>query len=570
MKVVILFGILATHLYNNRFKHKLIMAGKELDASIIDPPREEEESEPGLKEELHKMKHKMTEMYQLPVGFKMPMFDLYDRHRDPVAHLRGFCSKMTRAGGKDELLMAYFSQSLSGAALEWYARQDNIRSYNWDNLAQAFARHFQYNVKIVPDRLSLTKIEKKPSESFREYGFRWREQAAHVYPPMEEDKMVEHFLQALEPTYLGHLILAIGKSFNKVVKIGGIVEEGLKSIKIISYSAIKATTHAIQNGTGGVLGKKKKEDVAMVVSGYWHDPTAHAETHMIEIVHKYGEPKKPSKFVMMIRFGKSKPVKTPNVTKAISLIVEGLTDKLSRPNDKPPVVVAKGLPGDDGTKQGKPKVVMRGIASKSVIIVEGARIAPVIIIPVTQLSIKNTMVVPWNYKRVIVTYKGKEVQHHQALMKILNEAHIPDKITVNHLEKIITKIFESNRITFSDNELLWRLKIDAERIHKNSICIQGFDGGGKDSIGDIVLELKIGPVEFTMEFQVLVVAVSYNLMLGRPWIHVAKAVMSSLHQILKFEWDRQEVIVHGDENFCAYKYTSVPFIKVEADKGPNF
>ncbi|XP_075096443.1 uncharacterized protein LOC142174531 [Nicotiana tabacum] len=508
MKVVILFGILATHLYNNRFKHKLIMAGKELDASIIDPPREEEEFEPGLKEELHKMKHKMTEMYQLPVGFKMPMFDLYDRHRDPVAHLRGFCSKMTRAGGKDELLMAYFSQSLSGAALEWYARQDNIRSYNWDNLAQAFARHFQYNVKIVPDRLSLTKIEKKPSESFREYGFRWREQAAHVYPPMEEDKMVEHFLQALEPTYLGHLILAIGKSFNKVVKIGGMVEEGLKSIKIISYSAIKATTHAIQNGTGGVLGKKKKEDVAMVVSGYWHDPT-----------------------------------------------VEGLTDKLSRPNDKPPVVVAKGLPGDDGTKQGKPKVVMRGIA-KELRKTKPPKDGPILV------------------KKLVTEEEAeeflREMKHHQALMKILNEAHIPDKITVNHLEKIITKIFESNRITFSDNELLWRLKIDAERIHKNSICIQGFDGGGKDSIGDIVLELKIGPVEFTMEFQVLVVAVSYNLMLGRPWIHVAKAVMSSLHQILKFEWDRQEVIVHGDENFCAYKYTSVPFIKVEADKGPNF
>ncbi|XP_070010891.1 uncharacterized protein [Nicotiana sylvestris] len=55
---------------------------------------------------------------QLPVGFKMPKFDLYDGHGDPVAHMRGFCSKMRGAGGKDELLMAYFSQSLSGAALE--------------------------------------------------------------------------------------------------------------------------------------------------------------------------------------------------------------------------------------------------------------------------------------------------------------------------------------------------------------------------------------------------------------------------------------------------------------------
>ncbi|XP_070002440.1 uncharacterized protein [Nicotiana sylvestris] len=166
---------------------------------------------------------------QLPFGFKIPKSDLYNRHGDPVAQLRGFCSKMRGAGGKDELLM--------------------------------------YNVEIVPDHLSLTKIEKKPSESFREYGFCWREQAAGVNPPMEEDEMVKYFLQALEPTYFSHLISAICKSFNEVVRMGGIVEEGLKSIKIMSYSAIKATTQAIQNGTGGVLGKKKKEDVAMVVSG---------------------------------------------------------------------------------------------------------------------------------------------------------------------------------------------------------------------------------------------------------------------------------------------------------------
>ena len=44
-------------------------------------------------------------------------------------------------------------------------------------------------------------------------------------------------------------------------------------------------------------------------------------------------------------------------------------------------------------------------------------------------------------------------EHRRALMKILNEAHVPDKISVNHLEKIANKIFEVNRVTFSDDEL---------------------------------------------------------------------------------------------------------------------
>ncbi|XP_070013064.1 uncharacterized protein [Nicotiana sylvestris] len=154
---------------------------------------------------------------QLSAGFKMPKFDLYDGHGDPVAHLRGFCSKMRGAGGKYELLMAYFSQSLSGSALEWYTRQDHGRWYTWDDLAQAFACHFQNNLEIISDRLSLTKLEKKHNESFREYGFRWREQAVRVNPPMKESEMVDYFLQALKPTYYGHLVSAIGKSFNEVV-----------------------------------------------------------------------------------------------------------------------------------------------------------------------------------------------------------------------------------------------------------------------------------------------------------------------------------------------------------------
>ncbi|XP_070002095.1 uncharacterized protein [Nicotiana sylvestris] len=71
-----------------------------------------------------------------------------------------------------------------------------------------------------------------------------------------------------------------------------------------------------------------------------------------------------------------------------------------------------------------------------------------------------------------------------------------------------------------------------------------------------------------MEFQVLDVAVSYNLLLGRPWIHAAKVVPSSLHQMVKFEWDRQEIVVHGDEDLSACNDTIVPFIEAEDDKGP--
>ncbi|XP_070008372.1 uncharacterized protein [Nicotiana sylvestris] len=313
---------------------------------------------------------------------------------------------------------------------------------------------------------------------------------------MEESEMVEYFLQALEPTYFGHLISNIGKSFNEVVKMGGMVEEGLKSSKIMSYLAIKTTTQAIQNGTGGVIGKKKKEDVATIDSG------------SCEI----------------------KSVKKPTV--------EGSVNKLSMTSGEPSMVAKKGSPSDVIAKQEKSKVVFPGVANKPIIIVEGARTDPIIIKPVTQLPVISTKAIPWNYERVILTYKGK------VLVDNGSSANICPLSTLN------------------------KLKVDDERIHKNSICIRGFDGGGKDLVGDIVLELTMGLVEFTMEFQVLDVAVSYNLLLGRPWIHATKALSSTLHQMVKFEWDRLEIVVHGEDNLCAHSDGSVPFIKAEDEKGP--
>ncbi|XP_070050362.1 uncharacterized protein [Nicotiana tomentosiformis] len=158
--------------------------------------------------------------------------------------------------------------------------------------------------------------------------------------------------------------------------------------------------------------------------------------------------------------------------------------------------------------------------------------------------------------------------HCKALMKILNEAHVPYKITVNHMEKLLTRSSKQIGSPSQMMNFLWRLKICTKRIHMNSVCVQGFDGGGKDYVGDIMLELSIGPIEFTMEFQVLDVVVSYNLLLGRPWIHAAKAIPSSLHQLVKFEWDGQEIVVHGDEDISSYNDPSVPFIEAEDDNGP--
>ncbi|XP_070043118.1 uncharacterized protein [Nicotiana tomentosiformis] len=92
-----------------------------------------------------------------------------------------------------------------------------------------------------------------------------------------------------------------------------------------------------------------------------------------------------------------------------------------------------------------------------------------------------------------------------------------------------------------------------------SVC--AFDGVKRDTIGEINLILTIGPVDFEVTFQVLDMDTSYNFLLGRLWIHAAGVVPSTLHQMVKFEYENQEIIVHGEDEQSIYHDPSVPCLE---------
>ncbi|KAF3614573.1 putative nitrate transporter 1.4-like [Capsicum annuum] len=130
------------------------------------------------------------------LGFKIPKFEKYEWHGDPVAYLRCYCNQLRGVGGKEQLLMAYLGERLSILGSEWFVDQDIDKWSSWDDLANEFVQQFQYNVELIPDEKFQTNIKKKNNENFREYAIRWREQAVRVKPPMKESKMVEVFIQA--------------------------------------------------------------------------------------------------------------------------------------------------------------------------------------------------------------------------------------------------------------------------------------------------------------------------------------------------------------------------------------
>ena len=79
--------------------------------------------------------------------------------------------------------------------------------------------------------------------------------------------MVDIFKEAQNPDYFHHLTVAMGRPFHTTIKIGEMVESGLKTGRTMSQAAIKATTQAIQGGSTSFGNRKREEEVISLASG---------------------------------------------------------------------------------------------------------------------------------------------------------------------------------------------------------------------------------------------------------------------------------------------------------------
>ncbi|XP_070026409.1 uncharacterized protein [Nicotiana sylvestris] len=112
-------------------------------------------------------------------------------------------------------------------------------------------------------------------------------------------------------------------------------------------------------------------------------------------------------------------------------------------------------------------------------------------------------------------------------------------ITVQCEDYFITRILidRGSSLNICPLVTLKKLGRGLHEIKDGSINVKAFDGSQRSIIGEISLCLQMGTTWFDVDFQVIDMPTSYNLLLGRPWIHIAGAVASTLYQAVKFEWN---------------------------------
>ncbi|KAF5933166.1 hypothetical protein HYC85_029337 [Camellia sinensis] len=93
--------------------------------------------------------------------------------------------------------------------------------------------------------------------------------------------------------------------------------------------------------------------------------------------------------------------------------------------------------------------------------------------------------------------------------------------------------------------------------------IWAYDNTSREVMGTVQIRTKVGPGQHDIDFHVLDVPVTFNLLLGRPWLHQVKAVSSTLHQVLKYPHGKGVAIVFWNSSIHPPPEVSTPMLEIE-------
>ncbi|GAU51822.1 hypothetical protein TSUD_416070 [Trifolium subterraneum] len=205
---------------------------------------------------------------RIPPKFKVPEFEKYKGNSCPQSHLVMYARKMSTQTDNYQLLVHYFQDSLTGAALKWYMGLDGAKIQTFNDLGEAFVRQYKYNLDMAPDRDQLRGMSQKDKESFKEYAQRWREIAAQICPPLEEKEITKIFLNTLDSFYYERMIASAPSDFTEMVNMGMRLEEGVRQGRLVRESVPVNSTKRF----GSNFARRKESEVSMVAHGQHQRP----------------------------------------------------------------------------------------------------------------------------------------------------------------------------------------------------------------------------------------------------------------------------------------------------------
>ncbi|KAL6338540.1 hypothetical protein AAG906_020646 [Vitis piasezkii] len=474
----------------------------------------------------------------LPAKFRMPEIERYTGIGCPRIHLRLYSTVM-RAHGLDEAQMIMlFPMSLSGAAQRWFASLDVSRRRTWDDLAQEFLRQFAFNTVIDVSRRELEAL--RPSE---------RDQISMI-------------MKSLRPQFARHLM----------------------GFPHVDFGSLMQALYGIEE----VL---LETEAPQILSDSWTDfwSLLSAITPCARLPAHYPQPRAPPAPRPVRQFSQ---LGMP-LSRAFQKLMEGglLTALAPRPPPQPlPPQFRMDLHcayhRDQGlVNLGQPSVTMNPLPAHTthsvppptggihhmdfvqddvIHMLSWDDGLPEMIVPDDGYEIASPAAPPLTAPfggtdsqiRVETSTTPEGLIHmmtaDRATCIVFSADDLPPEGSDHNCPLYITVVCSGHRVSsvLLDNGSALNVCPLATAIALG-FAPSDFGPSTQTVMGTLTIDLLIGPTTFSILFQVLRIPASFNLLLGRPWIHQAGAIPSSLHQKVKFIHDGQVITVQSTRDMIS-------------------
>lgn len=137
-------------------------------------------------------------------------------------------------------------------------------------------------------------------------------------------------------------------------------------------------------------------------------------------------------------------------------------------------------------------------------------------------------------------------------------------ISIECMDTVLSRVLvdTGSSLNVLPKNSLSKLTIEGLVMKPSSFIVREFDGSRWTVIGEVDLPMKIGPHIFFIIFYVMDIYPAYSCLLGRPWIHSAGTVTSTLHQRLKFMIGSKLVVVEGEDDIMVSHLEPFRYVEV--------
>ncbi|XP_052880050.1 uncharacterized protein LOC128286692 [Gossypium arboreum] len=419
-------------------------------------------------------------------------------------------------------------------------------------------------------------MEKKQSESFRQYAYRWREMVTQVQPYFLDNETTMLFINTVKALFINYILGSATKSFSDIVMSREMIENTVRSGKIDAGKMLKDHPQERRKMRALVqnLMDNKEFEFFEDVKDLEGEDVCTLEEGSMEKVNKVNHP---------------------------ILIISRLRNNEARTQAAPRVIIHKPVtfPYKDSKRvpwnydcnvisqkrraQWAPQKMARILVSTRIVggamALQVRESSPLKEKPCEYNVVEQLHKQPTRISILALLLSSET--HCSALMNVLNNTYIANDISVNKLDRLVNNISADNFIFFNDDEIppegmgstkalhintrckgytllgmlidngsalnvlplsiLNRLPVDRSHMKKCQNIVKAFDGTEKRVMGKIEIPVLIGPNTYE--------------------IHLARVVPSSLHQKLKLVTEGRLVMINAEKGIIALVTSDALYIE---------